>query len=83
MTTVGVCELRNNTAELLERARCGEDIIITKRGIPFARLVPFDPHSRPYLTKSDLLKFPLADPGLRDDLAELAGETADDPGATT
>lgn len=80
MTTLGVRELRNNTADLVNRAHLGEDIIITNHGVPSVRLVPVDPHAKPYLTKADLLKLPKADPGLRSDLAELAGDTTDDLG---
>lgn len=80
MTTLGVRELRNNTADLVNRAHHGEDIIITNHGVPSVRLVPVDPQTKPYLTRADLFRFPRADAGLRDDLAELAGDTTDDLG---
>lgn len=80
MTTVGVRDLRNRTADLVARARAGEDIIITSHGIPSARLEPIRAKRRPYLTKADLLEFPQADPGLKDDLEQLAGDSTGDLG---
>lgn len=76
-TTVGVRELRNRTADLIARVRDGEEIIITSHGVPAARLEPIRTAQRPFLRKADLLSM-RADPALRDDLAELAGETTDD-----
>jgi len=29
-------------AEWIERARCGEDVVVTHRGVPVARLLPVD-----------------------------------------
>lgn len=80
MTTVGVRELRNRTADLVARAHAGEDIVITNHGVPLVRLEPVHPGLRPFLTKADLLIFPLADPGLKDDLAILSSDTTDDLG---
>jgi prevent-host-death family protein len=40
MATVGVFEAKNRLSELLERAANGEEITITRRGEPVARLVP-------------------------------------------
>jgi prevent-host-death family protein len=42
MATVGAFEAKNHLAELLERARNGERITITKRGVPAAMLVPIE-----------------------------------------
>ena len=78
--TVGVRELRNRTADLVARVHGGEEIIITNHGVPAARLEPIRTTLRPFLTKADLMSIPLADPGLRDDLAGLAGDTTDDLG---
>lgn len=38
--SVGVKELRENLAEWLDRAHAGEEILVTERGRPKARLVP-------------------------------------------
>jgi prevent-host-death family protein len=80
MGMVGIRELRNRTADLLARARDGEDIIITSHGVPAARLEAIRATGRPFLTKADLLAFPQADPGLRDELARLSSDTTDDLG---
>jgi prevent-host-death family protein len=39
---VGAFEAKNKLSNLLERAERGEEIVITRRGKPVARLVPFD-----------------------------------------
>ena len=33
-------ELRNNTAELLRRVEAGDEVVVTTRGKPAAKLVP-------------------------------------------
>jgi prevent-host-death family protein len=76
-------ELRNNTADLLRRVDAGERIVITKRGDPVASLVPFEQPRRRWLPRAELVRrlaAQQADPGLRDDLDRLAGETTDDLG---
>jgi len=40
-TTVGAYDARSRFAELLDRVERGDEITITKRGTPVARLVPF------------------------------------------
>lgn len=40
---VNVHEAKTHFSRLLERARAGEEIIIAKDGVPFARLVPLAP----------------------------------------
>ena len=40
---VGITELRANLAEWVRRAGDGEEIVITDRGRPVARIVPPDP----------------------------------------
>ena len=40
LTTVGIFEVKNRLSELVERAARGEEIVITRRGVPVARLVP-------------------------------------------
>jgi len=76
-------DLRNNTADLLRRVDAGEQIVITKRGDPVASLVPFQQPRRRWLPRAELVRrlaATQADPGLRDDLARLAGETTHDLG---
>jgi prevent-host-death family protein len=79
-------ELRNNMAGLLRRVQAGEQVVVTARGKPVASLVPFEPTRRRWLPRVELarrLEVVRADPGLREDLARLAGETTDDLGPPT
>jgi prevent-host-death family protein len=76
-------ELRNRTADLLRRVEAGDEVVITTRGRPVASLVPIAPPRRRWLPRAELLQrlaIAQADPGLRADLARLAGETTDDLG---
>jgi prevent-host-death family protein len=82
-TEVASRELRNNTAELLRRVGAGEQIVITTRGRPVAALVPFEDTRRSWISREELsrrLSRVQADPGLREDLRLLAGETTDELG---
>jgi prevent-host-death family protein len=80
---VAARDLRNNTAEVLRRVEAGERVVITTRGRPVAELVPFRPPTRRWMPRDELVELlatAQADPGLRDDLARLAGDTTDDLG---
>lgn len=39
---VAISELRANLKTYVERARAGERVVVTERGVPVARLVPVD-----------------------------------------
>lgn len=83
MTEVSARELRNASAQLLARAEAGEQIVITNRGRPVAELVPVRPARRRWLAHQELVErlgAIQADPGLREDLRRLAGDTTDDLG---
>jgi prevent-host-death family protein len=85
MSTAAVRDLRNDTAGVLRRVEAGEDVTITVRGRPVAVLTAVRPARRRWLTSAEFLaRLPRAqaDPGLRDDLAVLAGDTTDDLGPT-
>lgn len=43
MTTISLAQAKNQLSELVERARGGETITVTRRGKPVARLIPADP----------------------------------------
>jgi prevent-host-death family protein len=76
-------ELRNDTAGLLRRVEQGETIVITRRGKPVADLVPHRRATSRWLTPDEVMEIveqSAADPGLRDDLDRLVGETTDDLG---
>ena len=80
MSEVASRDLRNNTAGLLRRIESGEDITITVKGKPVARLSPYQPPRRRLIRRDELLgrlEQAQADPGLRRDLDELAGDTTD------
>lgn len=80
MADVASRELRNNTRALLDRVEAGEDIRITVDGRPVAILVPVDrrPTALPRARFLRLIAAHQADPGLRDELRELAPDTTDD-----
>lgn len=83
MSEVASRELRNDTAGVLRRVAAGEVVTITVKGKPVARLTAAQHDRRRWLSGLELaqrLKRAQADPGLRDDLAHLAGDTTDDLG---
>lgn len=68
---------------MLRRVEAGESVVITVRGKPVADLVPHregEPRWMPREELVELLKTHSADPGLRDDLRRIAGETIDEDG---
>jgi prevent-host-death family protein len=40
MTSIGVAELKASLSEYLARVKAGEEVLITERGQPIARIVP-------------------------------------------
>lgn len=83
MSEVATLELRNWTADVLVKVSAGERVTITSRGRPVAGLGPVRPVRRKPISRADLaqrLRRAEADSGLRDDLAELAGDTTDELG---
>lgn len=83
MTDVAARDLRNRTADLLRRVEAGEQVTITSRGRPVAELIPIRSSRRSPIGRAELVRrlgIDQADPGLRRDLAELAGDTTDDLG---
>ncbi|HEX3609506.1 MAG TPA: type II toxin-antitoxin system prevent-host-death family antitoxin [Solirubrobacterales bacterium] len=80
---VATRELRNKTADLLRRVESGESMVITVRGKRVATLSPYRDDTPRWMPRDELielLKTHSADPGLRDDLKRLAGETTDEDG---
>ncbi|MGI9000335.1 MAG: type II toxin-antitoxin system Phd/YefM family antitoxin [Pseudonocardia sp.] len=76
-------ELRNDTAGVLRRVQAGERMTVTVNGRPVAELVPVQRTGRAWIRRDELvarLRRAQADPGLRADLARLAGDTTDDIG---
>lgn len=44
MQTAAVAQLKSQLSRYLRRVRTGEEVIVTERGVPIARLVPIDRH---------------------------------------
>lgn len=83
MTEVASRELRNDTSGVLRRVQAGEDVVVTVNGRPVARLTALVPVRRRRISGVELerrLARAQADPGLRRDLQELAGDSTDDLG---
>lgn len=81
MSTVAARDLRNHTADVLRQVSGGTTVTITVNGLPVAEISPVRSARRQFLTKADLIEVMTtgqADPGLRQDLATLAGDTTDD-----
>lgn len=77
---ISVRDLRNDTGGVLRRVEAGETLTVHSNRRPVARIVPLEP--RPAWMPageffSRVLAHP-ADPGLRDDLAELQPDTIED-----
>lgn len=80
MTTVASRELRNSTRSLLDRVESGETLTITVDGRPLAVLAPIGRRPR-WVARGEFASTVLdrqADPGLTQDLHELAGEMTDE-----
>ena len=43
METVNIHQAKTHLSRLLARAHAGEEIIISKAGVPYARLIPLEP----------------------------------------
>ena len=76
---IGVRELRNRTARVIDAVRAGERVVLTVNGEPTADIVPHGERIR-WLAGDQLreqLKERAADPALEAELDELAGQTLD------
>lgn len=83
MTEIASRELRNDTAGVLRRVAAGETLTVTTNGRPVAQLVPVPRSRRSGMSRAELIdavRQAQADPGLREDLRRLAGDTTDDLG---
>ena len=77
---IGVRELQNETARVIDAVRAGERVTLTVRGAPVAGVVPHGVRER-WLSGAflkDQLSQRSADPGLQADLDELSGDTLAD-----
>ncbi|MEV5838995.1 type II toxin-antitoxin system prevent-host-death family antitoxin [Nocardia sp. NPDC052112] len=75
---VSVRELRNHVSEVLRRVEAGETLEVTVNERPVALLVPRRERPATVATRAFFADLPLADHGLRDQLADELTETTDD-----
>jgi prevent-host-death family protein len=80
MAEVASRELRNDTRGVLRRVEGGEDVVITVDGRPVAVLQPVGARPRWLARERFVADFlgKQADPGLRQELRDLAPDTTDD-----
>lgn len=77
---IGVRDLRNRTASVIDAVKAGERVILTVNGDPMADIVPHGQRTR-WLGGAQLreqLRDRSADSSLRQELDELAGQTLDE-----
>lgn len=77
---IGVRDLRNRTARVIDAVMAGERVVLTVNGEPVADIVPHGRRSR-WLSGEQLhaqLAERAADPGLAKELDEAAGQTLGD-----
>ena len=80
MTEVPIRDLRNETSSLVQRALAGEEIVITIRGVPTAKLVPIPQGRRTSFPGTEFFsRLPRyqADPQLAADLRAMGSEETD------
>ncbi|GHV82024.1 antitoxin [Spirochaetia bacterium] len=44
--TIGTFDAKTHLSKMLEEVQKGKDYVITKRGMPIARLIPFSAHKK-------------------------------------
>jgi prevent-host-death family protein len=77
---IGVRDLRNRTAHVIDAVKAGERVVLTVNGDPLADIVPHGQRTR-WLGGAQLrdqLHRRAADPGLAQELSDLAGQTLDE-----
>jgi prevent-host-death family protein len=77
---IGVRDLRNRTAQVIDAVKAGERVVLTVNGEPTADIVPHGQRSR-WLSGAHIqeqLRTRAADPALDIELAESAGQTLDE-----
>ncbi|MHB8465185.1 MAG: type II toxin-antitoxin system Phd/YefM family antitoxin [Acidimicrobiales bacterium] len=80
MAEVASRELRNDTRGVLRRVEAGEEVVITVGGRPVAVLTPVESRPR-WMSKDEFLRRisgRQADPGLTEELRELAPDYTDE-----
>lgn len=62
MTTVAITELKASLSEYVDRVRAGEEVLVTDRGTPVAKLVPLTPQADAEAGVASLIRAGLARP---------------------
>jgi prevent-host-death family protein len=77
---IGVRDLRNRTAQVIDAVKAGERVVLTVNGEPAADIVPHGQRTRwlSGLHLREQLKQRAADSSLRGELDEVAGQTLDE-----
>jgi len=77
---IGVRDLRNRTASVIDAVKAGERVVLTVNGDPLADIVPHGRRTR-WLGGAQVreqLRDRAADPALQQELDDLAGQTLDE-----
>ena len=77
---IGVRDLRNRTASVIDAVKAGERVVLTVNGEPAADIVPHGERTR-WLGGAQIREQLIersADPALRAELETLAGQTLDE-----
>lgn len=77
MSTVTLAEAKSHLSHLLDQVEAGEEVVITRRGQPVARISPVAKPKRPIPIKS-LAEFRHSMPRWRKSSAELLREMRDE-----
>jgi prevent-host-death family protein len=77
METVPARDLRNHTADVLRRVTEGAVLTVTVRGEAVAEIRPAEDRRPRFFRRQQLAALVQSDPGLRQHLEELAGDTTD------
>lgn len=83
MAEVPVRDLRNDTAGVLRRVEAGEDVVLTVKGAPVARIIPISSRRNKAMTAGEFfrrLDRLGPDPTLLEDLAALGSVETDTVG---
>ncbi|MHB1403552.1 MAG: type II toxin-antitoxin system Phd/YefM family antitoxin [Thiobacillus sp.] len=78
MHTVSLSKAKSNLSQLLRRVEAGEEVVITRRGKPIARITPVE---RPKLAVKSLAAFRRRMPRWRKASSELLQEMCDEEAA--
>jgi prevent-host-death family protein len=77
---IGVRDLRNHTAKVIDAVKAGEQVTLTVNGEPLADILPHSTRTR-WLAGEQLrerLATSAADPALQNELDELVGQTLEE-----